>query len=111
MNPTTHAVFAIGILGLLLFILSLVRKRQLRSKYAMLWIVVGAGLAPLAIVPDLLLPVSRSLGIAYEPATLLFGALGFLLLVVIHFSWELSRLEERSRVLAEELAMLRARQD
>jgi len=111
MNPTTHTVVGVITLVLLLFILSLVRRRQLRSKYAMLWIVVGAGLAPLAIVPDILLPVSRALGIAYEPATLLFAGLAFLLLVVIHFSWELSRLEERSRVLAEELAILRAQID
>jgi len=31
-------------------------------------------------------------------------------LVIIHFSWELSRLEDRTRVLAEELALLRAEQ-
>jgi hypothetical protein len=28
--------------------------------------------------------------------------------VVVHYSWELSRLENRTRTLAEELALLRA---
>jgi hypothetical protein len=34
-------------------------------------------------------------------------AIAFLLLVCIYFSYELTRLEERTRVLAEELAILR----
>ena len=37
-----------------------------------------------------------------------FAAIVFLFFVVVHFSWELSRLEERSRSLAEEVALLRA---
>jgi hypothetical protein len=34
-------------------------------------------------------------------------AFSFLLLLVLHFSWELSRLEDRTRALAEEHALLR----
>jgi hypothetical protein len=34
-------------------------------------------------------------------------AIGFLLLLAMHFSYELSRVEKRVRVLAEELALLR----
>jgi hypothetical protein len=33
------------------------------------------------------------------------------MLVVMHYSWELSRLEERSRTLAEEVALLRHQLD
>jgi hypothetical protein len=32
----------------------------------------------------------------------------FLLLVCMHLSWEVSRLEEETRVLAEEIALIRA---
>jgi hypothetical protein len=42
---------------------------------------------------------------------LLMMACAVLLLVAIHYSWELSRLEVRSRRLAEEVALLRARLD
>jgi hypothetical protein len=35
-------------------------------------------------------------------------AIGFLLVVVIQFSWELTRQEDRTRTLAEEIALLRA---
>ena len=44
----------------------------------------------------------------YDSPNLLFLlAIAFLLLVCVYFSWELSRLEARSRILAEELALLR----
>lgn len=92
----------------LVFILRLVRYRQLRGKYAILWGMVGIAIGIFAIVPGVLVPVSRAIGIAYEPATFFFAAIAFLFLVVVHFSWELSRLEERSRSLAEEIALLRA---
>ena len=35
-------------------------------------------------------------------------SVGFLFLIVVHFSWEFSRSEERIRTLAEDLALLRA---
>ena len=49
-------------------------------------------------------------GLVYA-AYLFIVAIGFLLLVCIYFSYELSRLEERTRVLAEELAILRAERE
>ena len=94
-----------------LFIVRLVRMRQLRSKYALLWLVIGLLLLPLAAFPGMLNSVSRWFGVHYSPATFLFLATGFLFLVVVHFSWELSRLENRTRALAEELALLRAALD
>ncbi|MGZ6840371.1 MAG: DUF2304 family protein, partial [Frankiaceae bacterium] len=40
---------------------------------------------------------------------LLFGAALVLLLVCVHLSWEVSRLEGETRTLAEEIALLRFR--
>jgi hypothetical protein len=94
--------------GTLWFILSLVRRRTLRSKYALLWVAVGFLLLAFAIVPGVLVPISRAVGIQYEPATFFLAAIAFLFVIVVHFSWELSRLEDRTRTLAEEVALLRA---
>ena len=90
------------------FILHLVRQRHLRAKYSILWLSVGLALVVLAASPALLDRISVALGITYGPATFFLGAITLLFIVVIHFSWELSRLEERSRTLAEEVALLRA---
>jgi len=39
----------------------------------------------------------------------MIAGIAVLTLLAMHFSWEVSRLEERSRAMAEELALLRAR--
>jgi hypothetical protein len=100
-------VLALTVLALL-FIIRLLRRGQLRAKYSILWLSLGLVLVVLAASPRLLDRVSLALGITYGPATFFFGAIFLLFLVVIHFSYELSRLEERTRTLAEEIALLRA---
>jgi hypothetical protein len=109
MEGRAHLFVACVSLAAVFFILRLVRARQVRAKYAFLWISVGAAMVLLAAAPSILDTTATWLGIAYPPAVLFVLALGLLLLVVIHFSWELSRLEERTRTLAEELALLHAK--
>lgn len=95
----------------LVFILRLVRQRKLKGKYALLWVSVGLFLLAFAVVPDVLVPVSDAVGIAYKPAVFFLAAIAFLFLMVVHISFELSRTEERTRTLAEEVALLKARLD
>ena len=97
--------------AILFFLLRLVRRGQLRGKYALLWLGVGVGLVGFAIYPDVLVPISDAVGIAYEPAIIFLAAIAFLFVVVVHFSYELSRLEDRTRTLAEELALLRGERE
>ncbi|HEX2027532.1 MAG TPA: DUF2304 domain-containing protein [Nitriliruptorales bacterium] len=108
MSGTAHLVVSLVTLGSFVVIVRLVRRRELKPKYALLWLTVGTVMVLLAISPALLDRVSLWLGISYGPATLFFAAITLLLLVAVHVSWELSRLEERTRTLAEELALLRA---
>ena len=104
-----HVFIAVVTLGALAYILLLVRQRRLRSKYALLWLTVGLVLGVLAVFPDLLKIASDRVGVYDPPNLFLVVACAFLFLVVVQFSWELSRMEERTRVLAEEIALLRAR--
>lgn len=108
LSTTAHVFIGVGTLVTVGFILRLLRRRQLRSKYALLWTAVGAILAVLALFPGLLDRVSGWVGIDYPPALFLLVATGFLFLVSVEFSREVSRLDERTRALAEEVAMLRA---
>ena len=107
---TTRAhVFVIAVTLLsVFFIIRLVRRHKLRTKYSLLWIAVAVALATIAVFPGLLEAVSRAAGVYYPPATFLILSVGFLFLIVVHFSWEFSRSEERIRTLAEDLALLRA---
>jgi hypothetical protein len=103
----THLIVLAVTLFNIAFIVHLVRRRQLRAKYSILWISVGFLLIPLAASPQLLDRVSRWLGISYGPATFFLFSTAFLFVVVVHFSWELSRLEDRTRILGEHLALTR----
>lgn len=87
--------------------LELVRRRQLREKYALLWISVGIGGIVLGLGRTLVDRMATALGVSYGPSVVFLAAILFLLLVCMHLSWEVSRLEERTRILAEELALLR----
>lgn len=99
-------VLLVFALVVLLAILELIRRRELREKYAVLWFLLGAAMVNLAAFPDLLLWAADRLGVV-EPANLLFFvAVLVLFLVVVHLSWELSRLERKTRRLAEEVAIL-----
>jgi hypothetical protein len=101
---------AVGIsLAYLLFIARLVRRRQLREKYAMLWIAVGGAVVAMSLSRGPMDAVAQALGIKYGPSILFLLAIMFLMAVAAHLSWEVSRLEERTRKLAEELALMRPR--
>jgi hypothetical protein len=111
MSAAAHVLVIVLAAAVIAFIVALVRSRRLRAKYSVLWFSIGIGLAILAIFPGLLSWVSDRFGIAYPPATFMLLALSFLLVLVLHFSWELSRLEDRTRALAEEYALLRLELD
>lgn len=103
---------AVGVVGVaaalvvLVSVLRLVLLERLRVRYAGLWLVVGAAVFVLAVVPGLLDGVSGLLGFTV-PANLLFTAgLVLLLLVGIHLSVAVTSLEDRVQRLAEELALL-----
>jgi len=104
-------VLAVLLLGAIGVILGLVRRRSLRGKYGLLWLTVGLALIPLALFPGVVDWAARELGVLYAPAVIFLAAIGLLMLLAMHYSWELSRLEERSRTLAEEVALLRAELD
>jgi hypothetical protein len=106
MNGPRPAALLMGMVVLLL-VIELLRRRQLREKYAALWLGIGIVAVIIAAFPALLDAVTRLVGFAV-PANLLFFA-GSLVLTAIsmQLSLEIGQLEEKSRRLAEEVALLR----
>lgn len=95
--------------GFIGFILFLLRRHQLREKYAVLWLVVGVVILVLVLFPEVLFWATAVAGIQV-PTNLLFAATLVLLLgVCLHLAWEMSRSEDRIRRLSEEVALLRAK--
>ena len=84
------------------FVVVQVRHQRMKERYAALWLIIGAIIIVLGAFPNLLNGVADFVGVAL-PVNLLF-LLSILLLmgVSIHLTLELSRLSEKTRILAEE---------
>lgn len=97
------------VFAILVFILDMLRKRRLREKYAVLWLVIGLALLLLSAFPQLLFWAAALLGVQV-PSNLLFAmALLLLITVCLHLSFEQSQSEDELRVLAEEVAILKTK--
>lgn len=107
MSGKAHLVLALLTIVAIAVIVRLVRQRQLKAKYSLLWLSLGMGMAVLAAVPGAMDRIAEEVGIWYPPALYLMLGVAFLLLLSMHFSYELSRMENRIRSLAEEVALLR----
>ncbi|KQQ80324.1 DUF2304 domain-containing protein [Pseudarthrobacter sp. SL88] len=97
----------IFVLVILLIIFEMLRRRHLREKYAVIWIIIGIGVLVLVAFPQLLFWSSGVLGVKV-PSNLLFAmAIVLLVSVCLHLSFEQSQAEDEVRVLAEEVGILR----
>jgi hypothetical protein len=109
MQTQLQIVSIIVSLGLLLIVFELVRRRRLLERYALLWLFTAVVLLGLSVWGDLLNQVSRAIGIGYGPSTLFAVALGFMTMLLLHFSIVISRLGEQNKVLAQSVGLLQRR--
>jgi hypothetical protein len=98
----------VGSLGLLLFILELVRRRQLKEEYTVLWVITGLVLLLLAAWEPLLRAIAEAIGASSEASMLYFFGLIFVVALLLHFSVRVSRLERRVTSMMQEIALLGA---
>jgi hypothetical protein len=97
-------LLALAIVGL---VVEMLRRKKLREKYAALWLIVGVLTLVLAAFPRMLNVVAEFVGVQL-PSNLLFAMSILMLLgVCLHLSWEISVVEDETRTLAEEVAILR----
>ena len=107
-NTLLPFILAFIVVGAVIWML---RQRKLREKYAVLWILVGIITLVLAGFPQMLNWAAEVTGFAV-PSNLLFVLAIFLLMgVCLHLSLENSVVEDETRTLAEEAAILRNQLD
>jgi hypothetical protein len=109
METRIQLLAIIGAGGLLVLVLELVRRRSLLERYALLWLFSAVTLLVLAIWRGLLEDVAELLGIIYAPNALFFLAFAAILILLLHFSVAVSKLADRSKMLAQRLALLEQR--
>lgn len=102
-------VTILGIIGSLIILVALfemMRRNRLREKYALTWAVVALAIITTAGFPVLLFRASAALGLEAPSNLLFFVASMVIMILTLQHSSELGRLEERTRTLAEELALV-----
>jgi uncharacterized membrane protein YfhO len=104
-----NLVAMIGSIILLLIILELVRRKYLRERYALIWIVTGSLFLLLSIRVHLLYRISNFLGFTVPSNALFFFGILFLLSIVLGLSVITSRLSEKNKVLTQEVVLLKKR--
>lgn len=104
---TTQYIAIIVSISLFLFILYLVRKKMIKEEYSLLWLFSSVIFIFFSIWRDGLEFFAKLMGIAYPPAALFLILLLAIFLILIEFSINISRLSERNKTLAQELALTR----
>jgi hypothetical protein len=107
----TKLSWFVGLLALanVVFVVEFVRRRKLAESFALLWIGVGLCGVVFALGRHQIDRLSQKVGV-YAGTSLVFtlGIL-FLLFVCMGLSMHVSRLTDKTEILAEEVAILRAR--
>jgi hypothetical protein len=109
MSIRLNLVAIIGSIILLLIILELVRRKYLRERYALIWIVTGSLFLLLSIRVQFLYGISSFLGFIVPSNTLFFFGILFLLSIVLGLSVITSRLTEKNKILTQEVVLLKKR--
>jgi len=105
--PLRQKILAILLsVGLIILIFELVRRRKLKEEYSWLWMLTGVVVFVLVIWHDLLLFVTRLLGIALPASTIFLFGVFFLILINLYFSVKISTLSAQIKELAQRQAIL-----
>ncbi len=94
--------------ALLVVVLDLIRRRRLRERYALLWLLTASVLIVLSLWRSGLDTIAGFAGISYAPSALFAVAAVFIVVVLLHFSTVISRLSDENAILAQRVALLEA---
>jgi len=107
MTAHGHTFVFLTTLGIFVLVLVLVRTRRITERFAVSWLGISILLLLASSVGyPYLFRIAGFVGIPYAPSALFFLAIsGLTLLVIQLFAW-VSKLNERTRILAQHVALL-----
>lgn len=109
MSLVSYVLGIVAALLVLFVVIEMLRRGRLRERHTLWWLFAGGLGLVVAVFPQLLDGAARALGVEVPLNLVFFVSTIVLFLVLIQHSTELTRLEERTRVLAEHTARLEDR--
>lgn len=104
MSTVTYVFGIVAALLALIAIIELMRRGTLRERHAGWWFVGGLMALVIAVFPQTLGWAAAAVGVVVPVNLVFFVAIALLFLVSLQYGAELTRIEEKLRVLAEESA-------
>lgn len=96
----------IVVISYFIVILYFLKQKALNLKYTLLWLVAGAVMGILVVVPELLTRTIRLFGIQDNMNGLFLFCIGFIVLILLSLTSIASRQNRKLRTLTQELAIL-----
>lgn len=103
---TINIITFIGAIGLFITVLELVRRRGLREEYSLLWLGASITYLVIALWPKTIGFIADLLGISDPFLASMFIGINFLLIILIQYSTRLSKLTNRYKDLAQQIAII-----
>jgi len=113
-NIDTNIIQYISVLGSVVFIgliVILIRNKRIKEEFSILWLFFGIVFLFLSIWRGSLEIIAGILGIAYAPAAIFLILIIAIISILIHLSLITSRLTDQTKVMIQELALLKMEMD
>lgn len=107
MNVASYIFGIITALAILGLVLELLRRGRLKERHALWWVIAGVLALVAAVFPTTLDWFAGLVGVEVPLNLVLFTGIAILFIVSLQQSAEINRLEEKTRVLAEEITLLK----
>ena len=109
MTLTTYLLGLFATVLALVVVIELLRRRRLRERHAIWWLIAGLVALLLGVFPSILVFAAELIGVEVPTNLAFFLGITILFLVSLQHSAEVTVLENKSRTLAEQSAILELR--
>jgi hypothetical protein len=107
--PIRQKIFAIIVcIGVVIFVIDMVRRRKLREEYSVLWLTTSIIMFVLVLKYEWLKALTQFIGAGLPVTTLFIGAIIFLMLISVQFSIKISKLTNQVKDLVQDNTLLKS---
>ena len=109
MTVATYVFGVVSAVIALVVVIEMLRRRRLRERHAILWLIAGLLALVVGVFPGTLVWAAGLIGVEVPLNLVFFVSVAVLFLVCIQHSSELTTLEAKTRTLAESVTLLELR--
>lgn len=105
MSPVSYLFGVVAALAVFLLDVEMLRRRRLRERHALWWLIAGVLALVVGLFPGLLDWAAKLLGVGQPTNLVFFVSIAILVMICLQHSSELTVVENKTRTLAEHVAM------